>query len=80
MIKSFASNLIYSFILIFSLSSCSALISKMYGVNQIHGVNEEEIHQFYTEIDFSGIPIKSSSIHYNLKRLVNMKMRLSKRI
>lgn len=55
MIKSFASNLIYSFILIFSLSSCSALMSKMYGVNQIHGVNEEEIHQFYTEIDFSGI-------------------------
>ncbi|WMN11666.1 hypothetical protein QYS49_39205 [Marivirga salinae] len=55
MIKSFASLLIYSFILIFSLSSCTALMSKMYGVNQIDGVNEEEIHQFYAAIDFKGI-------------------------
>jgi len=55
MIRLYLSILIYSVSLIFGMSSCTTLMSKMYGINQIEGVNEKKINEFYSTIDFHGI-------------------------
>ena len=55
-------------ILIFSLNSCSALMSKIYGINTIEKVDYGKIEQFYQEIDFLGIDtVKKYSLfnYYN---------------
>lgn len=55
MTKSLFSVVVYSLLLLFSMSSCTSLMSKMYGINQIEGVNEVKIQQFYSSIDFKDI-------------------------
>jgi len=55
MIRLYVSIVIYSAALIFGMSSCASLMGKMYGINQLEGVNKEKIHEFYSTIDFHDI-------------------------
>ncbi|ADR23243.1 hypothetical protein MATR_29080 [Marivirga tractuosa] len=67
----YLSLLMYSIILVLGISSCTTLISKIYGVNQIDSINEEKINQFYNEFDFDGIQTSQvkidSAVFQNLR-------------